>query len=363
LITVYKQINYMKTRDLGVNIDRTIVTWSPPTMNRRAQLLTKLNSYKSLVRKTAGVESVATSSAIPGMEILWNRQDIRRTLDPPNTVKTYAYTYIDHDFIKTFNLDLISGRDYTESENENGNAVIINETALKQLGYKKDEPAINSYILVGGKQYEIVGILKDFHQESLKKEIKPILFFYGYQWMSDIGYYSIKLNTPDKKTTISKIEEIWEKTYPEDIFTYFFLDEEFNAQYGSEHAFGRVFSMFTGLAIFVAAIGLFGLAIYSANQRTKEIGIRKVNGAKNSDILILLNRNFVKLVTTGFVFSTPIAWYIMHNWLRTFACRTNLSWWIFVLSGFGALLIALVTFTLQSWKAATQNPVEALRYE
>jgi putative ABC transport system permease protein len=363
VLTVYKQINYMETRDLGVNIDRIIVTWSPPTMNRRAQLMTRLNTYKSMISKTAGVEAIATSSSIPGVEILWKRQDIRRTGDPPNTVKTYAYTYIDYDFVKTFNLNIIAGRNYTESENENGNAVIINEMALKQLGYKKDETAINSYILAGGKQYEIVGILKDFHQESLKKEIKPILFFYGYKWMSDIGYYSIKVNSSDIKNTISKIEEIWKKIYPEDIFTYFFLDEEFNAQYGSDQAFGRVFSMFTGLALFVAAIGLFGLAIYSAIQRTKEIGIRKVNGALRSDILILLNKNFVKLVTIGFVVSTPIAWYVMHNWLRNFAYKTNLSWWIFALAGFGALVIALITVTWQSWKTATRNPAEALRYE
>ena len=363
VLTVYKQIYYMENRDLGININRIIVTWSPPTMNRRAQLLPKLNTYKSMISKIAGVEAIATSSAIPGIEILWNRQDIRRTGDPPNTVKTYAYTYVDNDFIKTFNLKLIAGRNFTESENEDGNAVIINEMALKQLGFKKDGKAINSYILVGDKQYEIIGILKDFHQESLKKEIKPVLFFYGYKWMSDIGYYSIKINASDLKNTISKIEQIWKKIYPEDIFTYFFLDEEFNAQYGSDQAFGRVFSMFTGLAIFVAAIGLFGLALYTAGQRTKEIGIRKVNGARNLEILIMLNKNFIKWVAIAFVIATPLAWYVMHNWLKNFAYRTNLSWWIFLLAGSGALLIALITITWQSWNTSIRNPIESLRYE
>jgi putative ABC transport system permease protein len=363
LLTIYKQISYMETQDLGINIDNTIVTWSSPTMIGRPQRIPRLNSYKSMINKTPGVVAIATSGAIPGKEINWLRQDVRRIEDPPNTVKTYAYTYIDYNFIKTFNLNLIAGRDYTESENEKGNAVIINEMALKQLGFKNTESAINSYILVGDKQYEIVGILKNFHQESLKKEIKPILFFYGYQWLADIGYYSIKVNTSDLKNTIGQIEEIWKKIYPEDHFRYFFLDEEFKSQYHSDQAFGRLFLMFTGLAIFVASLGLFGLVIYSANQRTKEIGIRKVNGARNSEILIMLNKNFVKWVAIAFVIATPISWVFMHNWLANYAYKTSLSWWIFMMAGFLALLIAVITVTWLSWKTATRNPVEALRYE
>jgi putative ABC transport system permease protein len=353
----------MKTRDLGVNIEKTLVTFSPPTMIGRPMRMSRLMSYKSEIKNLKGIEAITTSGAVPGKEILWKRQDVRRMTDAPNTVKTYAYTYIDYDFIKTFALTLLAGRDYTESENEKGNSVIINETALKQLGFKEPQSAVGSYILAGDKQYEIVGVLKDFHQESLKKEIKPILFFYGYQWMSDIGYYSIKIKNSDLKNTVSRIENIWKRIYPEDHFTYFFLDQEFDKQYRSDQAFGRTFSMFTGLAIFVAAIGLFGLAIYSARQRTKEIGIRKVNGARNSEILYMLNKNFIKWVVIAFFIATPITWYVMNNWLDNFAYRTSLNWWIFMAAGAGALLIALITVTWQSWKTAMRNPVEALRYE
>jgi putative ABC transport system permease protein len=231
-------------------------------MNRRPTIIPKLKSYKSMIGNTPGIESICTSSAIPGREILWKRQDIRRIQDPPNTVKTYAYTYIDYDFIKTFDLNLLAGRDYSESENENGNAVIINEMALRQLGFPNTGEALNSFILVGDKQFEIVGILKDFHQESLKREIKPILFFFGYIWMSDIGYYSIRINSAELKNTITRIEDVWGKIYPEDHFKYFFLDEEFNSQYSSVLAFGRVFTLFSLLAVFVAGIGLFGLAVH-----------------------------------------------------------------------------------------------------
>jgi putative ABC transport system permease protein len=363
LLTVYKQINFMKKQDLGVNIDRTIVTLSPPTMIGRPERMPRINSYRSNIKNIAGIKAIATSGAIPGKEILWKRQDVRRPDDSPNTVKPYAYTYIDYDYINTFGLSLIAGRNYNESENENGNAVIINETAVKQLGFKDILKAIDSYILVGEEQFRIVGVIKDFHQESLKKIIKPILFFYGYRWMSDIGYYSIKINSRDLKNTISQIEETWKKIYPEDNFIYFFMDDNFNAQYSSDQAFGRMFSMFTGLTIFVAAIGLFGLAFYTTGKRTKEIGIRKVNGARNSEILIMLNKSFIILVTVAFVIATPIAWYVMHNWLKNFAYRTNLSWWIFLLAGSGALLIALITITWQSWNTATRNPIESLRYE
>jgi putative ABC transport system permease protein len=363
VLTVFKQISYMKSIDLGVNIDRTLVTYSPPTMISRPQRMSKLDTYKSTIRETVGVESIATSSAIPGKEILWKRQDIRKIDDLPNALKSYAYAYIDYDFIKTFNLQLLAGRNYAETENGNNKNLIVNEMAMNQLGFSSPESAVNSFVKVGNDQYQIIGVLKNYHQESLKKEIKPIVFFYGYQWMADIGYYSIKVNTADLKNTISQIENIWTKTYPEDHFKYFFLDDEFDAQYKADQAFGRMFSLFTGLAIFIAAIGLFGLAVYSANQRTKEIGVRKVNGARDSEILVLLNRDFVKWVAIAFVIATPIAYFAMKKWLESFAYKTDLSWWIFALAGLLALGIALLTVSYQSWKAAAKNPVEALRYE
>ncbi|HWS00569.1 MAG TPA: FtsX-like permease family protein, partial [Prolixibacteraceae bacterium] len=241
--------------------------------------------------------------------------------------------------------------------------LIVNEMAIRQLGFANPEAAVNSFVLVGTVQYRIIGVLKDFHQESLRKEIKPVVFFFGYQWMYDIGYYSIKVNTADLKQTIGRIENSWNNTYPEDHFKYFFLDDKFNAQYKSDQAFGRVFTLFTFLAIFIASIGLFGLAVYSANQRTKEIGIRKVNGARDWEILVMLNRNFVKWVAIAFAIATPVAWYVMHGWLENFAYKTGLSWWIFVLAGLLAMVTALLTVSWQSWKAATRNPVEALRYE
>jgi len=360
---VKRQVDYMKSRDLGVNIDRTLVTYSPPTMIGRPQRINKIDSYKSMIRKTSGVGSVATSSIIPGKEILWTRQDIRKVDDLPNTMKTYAYAYVDYDFIKTFDLEILSGRNFTEREKEKSKYVIINEMAMHQLGFLTAEGALHSFVMVEKDPYEIVGVVRNYHHESLKKEIKPIVFFYGYKWMADIGYYSIKINSSDIKSTVSQIETIWKETYPEDRFSYFFLDDAFDAQYKSDQSFGRVFALFTLLAIIIANIGLFGLAVYTSRQRIKEIGVRRVNGAPVWRIILLLNSNIVQWVGIAFVAAVPISAYVMSKWLENFAYRTELSWWIFLMAGFLALVVAILTVSWQSWKAATRNPVEALRYE
>jgi putative ABC transport system permease protein len=363
VITVFKQINYMKSADLGVNIDRTLVTFSPPTQIGRPQRMTRLNAYKEQIRQLPGVESVATSSILPGKEILWKKQDVRKVTDQPNAANVFAYAYIDYNFIPTFNLKLVAGLPFSEEENESNNTMIINESALKQLGYSDASSAINTMVRVGDKEFKIIGVLKNYHHESLRKEIKPVIFFYGYSWMSDIGYYSIKLNSSGLKQTIANIEKTWKQIYPEDHFQYFFLDEEFNMQYKADQAFGRVFTLFTILAIFISVIGLFVLAVYSARKRTKEIGIRKINGSSDLEILVMLSRNFVKWVVIAFFIATPLAWFVLNKWLENFAYQTKIGLWIFALAGLIALTIAIITVTWQSWKAARRNPVESLRYE
>jgi putative ABC transport system permease protein len=363
VITVFKQISYMRSADLGVNIGRTLVTFSPPTQIGRPQRMSKLNAYKEQIRQVPGVESVATSSILPGKEILWKKQDVRKVTDQPNSANVFSYAYVDYDFIKTFDLKLAAGLAFSKDENESNNTMIINESALKQLGYSDASSAVNSIVMVGDKEFKIIGVLKDYHHESLRKEIKPAIFFYGYRWMSDIGFYSIKINSSDLKQTISQIEKAWKQTYPEDHFQYFFLGDDFNTQYKADQAFGRVFTLFTFLAVFISVIGLYVLAVYSARKRTKEIGIRKINGASDSEILVMLNRNFSKWVVIAFIIATPLAWFVLNKWLGNFAYKTILNWWIFALAGLSALTIAIITVTWQSWKAATRNPVESLRYE
>ena len=206
----------------------------------------------------------------------------------------------------------------------------------------------------------IVGVVKDFHAFTLHQEIQPVLLFNDANGARLAG---IKINTSDIKSTIEKLESVYKSTFPENVFEYEFLDETIASFYREEEKLSHIFTVFSGIAILIGCLGLFGLISFIAMQRTKEIGIRKVNGAMLSEVLTLLNRDFALWIFIAFVIACPVAWYIMHTWLQKFAYRTDLSWWIFALAGILALGIALLTVSWQSWKAATRNPVEALRYE
>jgi putative ABC transport system permease protein len=201
--------------------------------------------------------------------------------------------------------------------------------------------------------------VRDFNQRSLKELPQPIAFS-NRPWNQ---YYSIKVNGANFDRLIPYLENLWNRQFPGNPIRYFFLDDYFNNQYQADRKFGQFFQLFSLLAIFIACLGLLGLSSYTISRRTKEIGVRKVNGAKIGEILVLLNKDFVKWVLVAFVIAIPLSWYAMSLWLETFAYKTELSWWIFALSGVLALGIALLTVSWQSWRAATRNPVEALRYE
>jgi putative ABC transport system permease protein len=363
VFTIYKQIRFMQTRELGADIDKVLVTYTPMALTDGLQTVSKLQTFKSNISALSSVQSITSASAIPGIEIFWQRQDIRRADDLPNTLKTYAYVYFDHDFLKTFHIKLLSGRNFSDNlASESGN-IIINEAAMHQMGYKSADSAANSFVLIGDKQFKIVGIIQNYHQETLKKEIKPIVYFYGYEWYCSIGYYAIKIKSGDLTSAINEIKEIWQQSYPQDEFNYFFLDDHFKAEYKGDRQIGLLIAVFTLLAIVIACLGLYGLTKYSTLKRTKEIGIRKVNGASSAKILFLLTKDYIKLVALSFIVSFPISYYTMHNWLQNYAFRTNLNWWIFLAAGLIALLIALITVSVQAWQVAKRNPIQALRNE
>ena len=363
VITIYRQIDFMRSQDLGVNIERTLVTYSPMSAIGSPARMSALETYKTKLRALPGVENITTSSSLPGKEIIWQRQDIRKAADLPNETKNYAYAYIDHDFIPTLKLNLVAGRNFSSHAGAETNTVILNESAARQLGYTEPAGAVDAFILMSGKPFQVVGVLKDYHQESLKKEIRPVVLFYGYKWLYDIGYYAIKLNSADIRASVKSIEEVWKQVYPTAHFEYSFLDEAFDRQYQSDRQFGILFTLLTLLALFIAALGLYGLATYSIQKRTKEIGIRKVNGATAREIVLMLTGEFAKWVGVAFVIACPIAYLVMNRWLQNFAYRTELSWVTFAIAGVAALLIALVTVFYQAYAAATRNPVAALRYE
>jgi putative ABC transport system permease protein len=228
------------------------------------------------------------------------------------------------------------------------------------MNISNPQDAPGKTITTFGDNTVIVGVVKDFHAFTLYEPIQPVFLFNDPNGARLAG---IKISTSDIRTTIAKIESIYKTSFPENIFEYQFLDDTIASFYEEEKKLSHIFTVFSGIAIFIGCLGLFGLISFISMQRTKEIGIRKVNGARLAEILALLNRDFALWIAIAFVIACPVAWYIMNTWLEKFAYKTELSWWIFALSGILALGIALLTVSFQSWKAATRNPVEALRYE
>jgi putative ABC transport system permease protein len=208
---------------------------------------------------------------------------------------------------------------------------------------------------------EIIGVVKDFHFADLHQVIEPYAFFLNND--SDFNYLIAHTNTSDVSTVLTFLEARWKSLVPDEPFTYSFINEDFESNYAADANTYRIVNSFTIISILISCLGLFGLVTFATQQRSKEIGVRKVNGAKVSEVMTLLSKDFVKWISIAFVIATPLAWYVMSKWLESFAYKTTLSWWIFALAGLLALGIALLTVSWQSWKAATRNPVEALRYE
>ncbi|HZI54426.1 MAG TPA: FtsX-like permease family protein, partial [Chitinophagaceae bacterium] len=257
-------------------------------------------------------------------------------------------------------IKLIAGRYFSREFGTDDSAVIFNKRGFEQLGLNKPEEAIGKRIDFWGRRYTIIGIADNFHQQSLREAFEPLIF----RLIPDVrGYLSIKTPASKAGGTISLVKSNWDKFFPGNTFEYFFLDDHFDAQYKADQRFGQVFGLFTSLAIFVACLGLFGLASFTTTQRTKEIGIRKVLGASVAGILRLLYREFAVLLLIAFVLTVPLAWFTIKNWLQGYAFRIDIHWAYFVIPFATILLIALLTVSFQSVKAAIANPVKSLRTE
>ncbi len=239
--------------------------------------------------------------------------------------------------------------------------LIINETALHQLAFQSPQEAIGKSVTVFDRTWDIIGVVADFHQKSLKSGIEPVLLFPTLP-----GHYtqfSVKVDLQQLPVTLKAIQKAYATYFPGNVFDYYFLDEKFNRQYSNDYLFGKVFSLFAALAILIACLGLSGLSLLTSTQRTKEIGIRKVLGASITGIVLLLSKDFIKLVMLAIIIASPVAWYIMHLWLQDFAYRVDISWWIFVSAGLLSLIIALLVIGFQTIRSAIANPANILRTE
>jgi putative ABC transport system permease protein len=267
---------------------------------------------------------------------------------------------IDYDFFQTFGNEIIAGRGYALEFTGDSASVILNRKAIEVLDLGKPVEAIGKKVRIGRDTLSVVGVVENYHQEGLKEDFRQTAFHLR---KSTRNYYSLKVDAADMGATIAYVRDKYSTLFPDNPFDYFFLDSFFNNQYKREQQFGEVFSFFAGLAIVVACLGLFGLAMFTATQRTKEIGIRKVLGSSVASIFVLLSRDFLFLVLIANVFAIPLTWFLMDQWLSTFAFHIDIGVGVFLLAAILSAFVALITISYQSVSAAFTNPIDALRYE
>lgn len=360
-MTIFKQLQFMQQSSTGMNLEQTMVSFSPMTMIKKPDERSRLATFRDEVQKIPGVKAFTTAEIIAGSDYNRSSDQVWLTENEESRLP-FAVAHVDYDYFNFFDIRPLAGSLFRADSPRDGGELIVNESACQQLGLLPAD-AIGQYLQVDGAVRRIVAVVNDCHQQSLRESIKPALFFNSLNWHRTVGYYFIKIAPTGQRTTIDAVNQLWRRIYPQEEYHFSFLDENYAAAYDADFNFGRVYLLLAGLAIFIASMGLYALARFASKARVKEIGIRKVNGARVIEVMAMLNRDFVKWVLIAFVIATPIAWYAMSKWLENFAYRTELSWWIFALAGLLALGIALLTVSWQSWRAATRNPVEALRYE
>jgi len=363
-IVVYKQLQFVNEQDLGFNMSRIVAINGPELSDWDSTLLPKQNTFISAIKQIPGVSGAAFSWRLPGTE-LSRIYDIHRGDQSQSTHFTICVNGISPDFISLYEMKMLAGRTFENYDfNINGiglHNVILNATAVSMLGFDSPEKAVGQDVILNGGNFKIVGVVSDFHQESLHSPIEATFFQPGSA--SITNPFSVKVGNHNVKATISAIEKKYDAIFPGNFFMYSFLDEKFDQQYNNDRLFGRVFAIFSALAILIACLGLLGLSLYSTFQRTNEIGIRKILGASIGSIVILLVKDFILLILIAIVIAIPIAWYFMHNWLQNFMMRIDMNWWIFAGSGLLAIAISFITISIQSMKAALANPVDSLRNE
>ncbi len=357
-LTVYTQISYMKNHELGVDIENVLVLRGP-SVNDSTYSET-FSAFKSELVRNAGVEKVTASISVPGRQPPWNAGGIRRLGEGEEAGNQYRIMGFDFDFVDFYGLTILEGRNFSDQFGQNSSTVMCNEAAIELMGFEDHGSAMNEPIYFWGDTFNIVGVVKNFHQEGLKEDFEPLVFRF---FRDPSGYYSLKVNPAKSQEVLAFVEELWETFFPLNPFEYFFLEDYYNEQYRNEMQFGKVFGLFAFLAIFIACLGLFGLSSYTTLQRTREIGLRKVLGSSSGNAVLLLLRYFVIQVTIAVPIGLGLGYYMMSQWLQNFAYRVVIGWWFFLVPLFLVLVITLITVSSQVLKTAGVNPAESLRYE
>jgi putative ABC transport system permease protein len=358
--TVYRQLHFMQKQDLGLKISRTLVLKGPRVLDSTYD--NKLTGFRDEILRIPGISYISSSTEVPGHKVDWNAGGIKEVGADQTKARQYRVMGIDYDFVKAFDMKVLAGRNFSRDFRSDTGAVLFNEAAVKNMGFQKPEDVLNKRIDFWGKQYTIVGIVSNHHQESLREAYDAHIF----RLIPDANtYYSLKLtgNTSADEGIIASVKTQFKSFFPGNPFEFFYLEERYAAQYKGDQQFGQTFSLFAGLAIFVSCLGLLGLASFVTNQRTKEIGIRKISGAGVGNILSLLTKDFMRPILLSFLIATPLTWFVLEKWLDNYAFRISLTAGLFIAPLILILLVATLTITTQTLKAANTNPVKSLRAE
>jgi predicted permease len=354
-LIIVQQMNYFMNQPLGFNKDAIVnVPYRPDSTGG------KMTDYLKQQLLSNGVQAVSFNSNSP----IEDNNNMFTTFKFDNAIKDEDFQAIvkfaDNDYVPTYKLQLVAGRNLQPSGPTT--EFLVNESFVKNLGIKKPEDILNKQISIMGGLIKcpVVGVLKDFNDRSLRQSLSPLLIATNQTMYRQA---SIKLATTNMATTMQSIKKIWEQTFPNNAYEYRFLDDKIASFYKQENQLSQLYKIFAAIAIFLSCLGLYGLASFMAVQRIKEVGIRKVLGASVASVIYLFSKEFIILVTIGFVIASPIAWYFMNKWLQDYVYRINISWWIFLVGGISAVVIALLTVSFQAIKAAIANPVKSLRTE
>jgi putative ABC transport system permease protein len=356
-LVVFQQLKFIQNKDLGFDKEQVLV------INDTYAAGQQLNAFKQDILNLSAVKSATVSGFMPTPSSRSNNSFFREgAMDQQYAIQMQTWE-VDEDYLNTLSLELITGRDFNSESAADSTAVIINESTLATLGLSAEE-ALRVRITKevdreNPEFYHVIGVIKDFHYESLRENIGALGLFMN----RSTGSMAIKLKTDDFASVIASIESIWIKRAPGQPFNYRFMDDSFETSYKEERRLGSIFIVFTSLSIFIACLGLFGLAAFNAQKRTKEIGVRKVLGASVSQITIGLTTDFLKLVAISTLIALPFGWYFMNIWLEDFSYRIQIGWEIMGFSAFLVISIAIITVSYQSIKAALANPVKSLRTE
>jgi putative ABC transport system permease protein len=357
---VYLQVQYMRTSDLGIDISNVVAVKLPP-IPANAEYMKNLTAFQTELLQYPAVKGVSGSSHIPGSDPRFRRL-VWKTTEKATTGKVQSIIFIDHEFVPTYGLEMAAGRNFSKEFGTDRANVLVNQQALKVLGYDSQEAALNQEISIWALQgtYRIVGIVKDYHHQSLKSGQSPIVFLFNPMFKS---YYSVNIAADAAADTMSIVREKWNAVFPGFPFDYTFLKEHFDNQYRADRQFGSILGMFVMLVLIVTCLGLLGLAYFNALQKNREIGIRKTMGAGVSDILLLLTSDFIKLTIAAMILAWPTAYYLASQWLADYAFRIPMPWAVFGLAGIVIGAVAILTMGYHTATAAAGNPVDALRDE